>query len=290
MADDETANIYATDTILSILMCTIRSTYSWDIKIRKELGVIFLDKREDSSLDFLTVNENATEPPMDEDPHMACNNVEELHNEATFLNFSFSQQLLLKDEDKVYQLASPNPFTSAHDPSVASVIYRYRKFDLGDGLTLVTRTEVDCYKSDKSKPSFVVIRALNEYDPKITGGWRSKLETQKTGCFSTEVKNNGNKLAKWASQAHLADADEIKLGYVSRVHPRDPFNHVILGVTTHTPKDFVREIGTDFGRLWSVLKYLLGEFAKLDDGSYYIMREGSKKQLLIYSTDAEEEN
>jgi len=135
-----------------------------------------------------------------------------------------------------------------------------------------------------------VIRALNEYDTKITGGWRSKLETQKAGCFATEVKNNGNKLSKWAVQAHLAAADEIKLGYVSRIHPKDPYNHVILTVSTHTPQEFVNLIGVKFDKLWTVLKFLLGEFAKLEDGSYYIMREGSKKQLLIYNIDNEEEN
>jgi len=287
---DGITTVYATDTIISVLMCTIRSMYSWDIKIRKVNGVIFLDKREDSGLDYLTVNENATEPPLDEDPHMSCNNVDQLHQEATYLNFSFSQQLLLKDQDKAIQLADGNPFTSEHDLSAASVIYRYRKFDLGDGIEMIVRTEVDGYRSGLTEPNYLVIKALNEYDTKITGGWRSKLETQKAGCFATEVKNNGNKLTKWAVQAHLAAADEIKLGYVSRIHPRDPYNHVILSVNTHTVQDFIREIGTHFGKLWTVLKFLLGEFAKLKDGSYFIMREGSKKQLLIYNIDKEEEN
>jgi len=155
---------------------------------------------------------------------------------------------------------------------------------------MIVRTEVDGYRSGLTEPNYLVIKALNEYDTKITGGWRSKLETQKAGCFATEVKNNGNKLTKWAVQAHLAAADEIKLGYVSRIHPRDPYNHVILSVNTHTVQDFIREIGTHFGKLWTVLKFLLGEFAKLKDGSYFIMREGSKKQLLIYNIDKEEEN
>jgi len=199
--------------------------------------------------------------------------------------------LLFKDEDKAFKLADSNPFSSSvHDHSLASVIFRYRKFDLGDGIVLVTRTEVDGFRSDKNKPNFLVIKALNEYDTKITGGWRSKLETQKAGCFATEVKNNGNKLAKWAVQSHLAGADEIKLGYVTRVNPRDSYTHAILAVTTHTPQEFVSQIGTDFGKLWSVLKFLLGEFSKLEDGSYFIMREGSKKQLVIFNTDKEEEN
>ena len=47
--------------------------------------------------------------------------------------------------------------------------------------------------------------------------------------LATELKNNANKLAKWTAAALVTNVDMIKLGYVSRAHPRDPNNHVILG-------------------------------------------------------------
>jgi len=219
---------------------------------------------------------------MKSDSDFPSNNVDELHKEATFLNFSFSQQLLLKDDDKSYKFPESNPFYSTSDNSVASVAYQYRKWDLGEGINLLARTEVDGYKSDRGKPALLVIKAVNEYDPKITGGWRSKLESAPAGCFATEVKNNSNKLARWAVQAHLAGADEIKLGYVSRANPRDHFSHVILMVKSHKPNDFAKEIGIDFGKLWAILKYIISEMKKLDDGKYIMMREGTKKQLVIY--------
>jgi len=37
--------------------------FSWDIVIEKVQGIIFLDKRENSSFDLLTVSETAHEPP-----------------------------------------------------------------------------------------------------------------------------------------------------------------------------------------------------------------------------------
>jgi len=271
-------------------MCATKSMYSWDLILQKKDGDLIFDKRDASTFDYLTVNENATEPPADEDPTLPCNTVDELHKEATFLNFSFSQQLLVKDEDKCLRFPEKNPFHSGNDAGVASVAYFYRKWDLGDGIQVVARTEIDGYKSErgKEKPLFVVIKALNEYDPKITGNWRSKLESQKSGCFATEVKNNGNKLAKWAVQCSLAGADELKLGYVSRVNPRDTYNHVILAITTHKPADFAKEIGIDVGRLWGGLKYIISELYKLPDGKYIILREGNKKQLVIYRTDLEQ--
>jgi translation initiation factor 3 subunit D len=56
-------NVYATDAILALLMASPRSVYSWDITIEKTNGIIFLDKRENSLFDFLTVSETAREPP-----------------------------------------------------------------------------------------------------------------------------------------------------------------------------------------------------------------------------------
>ena len=40
--------VYATDSILATLMCSIRSNYSWDIIVQKVGGKLFFDKRDDS--------------------------------------------------------------------------------------------------------------------------------------------------------------------------------------------------------------------------------------------------
>jgi translation initiation factor 3 subunit D len=76
LASKDAGTVYATDSVLAVLMCTIRSVYSWDVKIRKENGVLFLEKREEGGFGYFSVNENATEPPLDEDPHMQCNAVD----------------------------------------------------------------------------------------------------------------------------------------------------------------------------------------------------------------------
>ena len=66
--------------------------------------------------------------------------------------------------------------------------------------------------------------------------WRQKLENQRGAVLATELKNNANKLAKWTAAALVSGADIIKLGYVSRNHPRDNKNHVILGTQArHAP-------------------------------------------------------
>lgn len=45
-ANKDTATIYATDGILSLLMCATRSVYPWDIVIIREGNKLFFDKRD----------------------------------------------------------------------------------------------------------------------------------------------------------------------------------------------------------------------------------------------------
>lgn len=51
-------NVFATDTILTTLMCCTRSVYPWDIIVQKVKNKIFLDKREDSDLGEYTLTMN----------------------------------------------------------------------------------------------------------------------------------------------------------------------------------------------------------------------------------------
>merc|ERR1712025_776918 len=52
---ETTANVFVTDAILATLMCASRSAYSWDIVVQKIGGKVFLDKRNNTEFDLLTV-------------------------------------------------------------------------------------------------------------------------------------------------------------------------------------------------------------------------------------------
>lgn len=95
-AAEELGDIFATDAILSQLMAAPRSVFSWDIIIQKVNGMVFLDKREGSTFDFLTVSETAREPPSSEDSE-SINHPQKLSLEATMINQNFSQQVLKDD-------------------------------------------------------------------------------------------------------------------------------------------------------------------------------------------------
>ncbi|KAK8575236.1 hypothetical protein V6N13_033521 [Hibiscus sabdariffa] len=284
MANEDKATVFATDTILATLMCAPRSVYSWDIVIQRVGNKLFFDKRDGSQLDLLSVHETSQEPlPEAKDD---INSAYSLSVEAAYINQNFSQQVLLSDGDKV-SFNEPNPFANEGD-EVASVAYRYRRWKLDNDMYLVARCEVQSVVEVNNQKSFLTLNALNEFDPKYSGvDWRQKLETQRGAVLATELKNNANKLAKWTAQSILASADLMKLGYVSRVHPRDHFNHVILGVVGYKPKDFAVQINLNTANMWGIVKSIVDLCMKLNEGKYVLVKDPSKPQVRIYEVPAD---
>lgn len=160
------AKVFATDAILAALMCATRSVSSWDIVVQRVGDKLFFDKREDSDFDMLAVNETAAEPPFNDDSN-SINNPRNLSMEATFINHNFTQQVLKHNEEK-YQFPNKNPFVSDDEMAIASVAYRYRKFDLGDSVEMVVRCEHDAVTiGPNGEHQFMNIKALNEWDSRV---------------------------------------------------------------------------------------------------------------------------
>ncbi|KAG8086439.1 hypothetical protein GUJ93_ZPchr0010g8163 [Zizania palustris] len=257
LAEEDKATVFATDAILAALMCTPRSNLSWDIVVQRVGNKLFFDK-----------------------PHS-------LAVEATYINQNFSQQVLLRDGEKV-TFDEPNPFASDGEEA-ASVGYRYRRWKLDDEISIVARCEVYAVNADPGGGrQFLTLNALNEFDPKITGvDWRQKLETQRGAVLATELKNNANKLARWTCQALLAGADMMKLGYVSRVHPRDHFNHGILTVMGYKPRDFAAQINLNTSNMWGIVKSIVDICMKFEEGKYVLIKDPAKPQVRIYEVPSD---
>ncbi|KAE8783264.1 eukaryotic translation initiation factor 3 subunit D-like [Hordeum vulgare] len=280
LAEEDKATVFATDAILAALMCTPRSILSWDIVVQRVGNKLFFDKREGSQLDLLTVNETAQEQlPENKDD---INSAPALAVEATYINQNFSQQVLVRDGEKV-TFDEPNPFASENEEA-APVCYRYRRWKLDDDISIIARCEVHAAGVDPSGArQFLTLNALNEFDPKITGvDWKQKLESQRGAVLATELKNNANKLARWTAQALLSGADMMKLGYVSRVHPRDHFNHSILTVMGYKPRDFATQINLNTANMWGIVKSIVDICMKFEEGKYVLVKDPAKPQMRIY--------
>lgn len=226
LAEKDEATIFATDSILSMLMCAPRSVYPWDIVILRQGNKIYLDKREGSSLDMVTVNENAADAPLDvsEGNRDSINSPGALALEATFINHNFANQTVIESDTQKYETAHENPFYSPSEETepLASKAYKYRRFDLSlndeEPVHIVVRTELDAVmKANNGEDQFLTVKALNEFDHKAQGSggaldWRTKLASQRGAVVATEMKNNSCKLARWTTQSILAKADVMKLG------------------------------------------------------------------------------
>ncbi|KAL2263709.1 hypothetical protein VTK26DRAFT_5565 [Humicola hyalothermophila] len=299
LAEKDEASIFATDSILSMLMCAPRSVYPWDIVIVRQGNKVFLDKRENAALDMVTVNENAADAPLEasEGSKDSINQPSALADEATYINHNFANQVVI--EDQKVDMAHENPFYSASDETVppASKAYKYRRFDLSiseeEPMHLIVRTELDAVQKNaiNGENQFVTVHALNEFDSKAQGSggaldWRTKLVSQRGAVVATEMKNNSCKLARWTVQSILAKADVMKLGFVSRVTPKVNDKHVILGVIGWRPKDFANQMNLQLSNGWGIVRTIADMCLQREEGKYVLVKDPNKSILRLYEVPA----
>ncbi|KAL3789338.1 hypothetical protein HJC23_006492 [Cyclotella cryptica] len=331
LAIEGKGNVFATDAILAHLMTCPRSVYPWDIVVQKlPTGALFFDKRDASQFDYLTVHETSNTPPApvnerditpENENELLMNTPERLSLEATMINQNFTQQILRSTKYRT-KFDLPNPFWDEEDNDgmePASVGYRYRKFDLGDGIELVARTELHGLakkkgstvvtatttigkkkKKQEENPlevpegdQYMTAYALNEYDPSYavnapparpgtTINWREKIDNQAGAVLASELKNNSFKLAKWTAQSLLAGASQMKIGFVSRINPKNAYDHVILATQTYRPMDFATQITLNQGTMWGIMRLFIKLLEDQPEGKYVIMRDPNRAIVRIY--------
>ncbi|KAF8318145.1 translation initiation factor eIF-3, subunit D [Clavulina sp. PMI_390] len=301
LATENKATVFATDNVLSLLMTAPRSVYSWDIVIVREGNQLYFDKRDDGAFDYVTVNENAADPPMETGEKDAINAPGSLSLEATFVDHNFSFQSVV--ENKSFKMENPaNPFHSPDQREpLASCAYRYRLFDLSieedeSPIKLALRTQVDAFtrpeapggKPVKGKEQFLTLKTLFEFDSRAQGAgnapdWRTKLDSQRGAVVSTEMRNNSAKLAKWVVGSILAGADAMKIGYVSRANPRETGKHVILSTQTVRPKDFAGQLNVSLANGWGIVRTIADLCMAQPEGKYLLVKDPNKPVIRLYS-------
>ncbi|ODH45157.1 eukaryotic translation initiation factor 3 subunit D [Paracoccidioides brasiliensis] len=276
LAEKDEATVFATADILSMLMCAPRSVYSWDIVIIQQGNKIYLDKRDNASIDLVTVNENAADAPLEAseaggNKQDSINTPSALAIEATVINHNFALQTVIESETSKFEFSHPNPFYNPSEETepLASKGYKYRRFDLSlekdeEPLHLIVRTEVDAVVKNNisGDDQQLTLKALNEFDHKSQGAggaldWRTKLVSQRGAVVATEMKNNSCKLARWATQAILAKADTMKLGFVSRANPKSASAHIILGVVGYKPREFAAQMNLNLSNGWGIVRTIV---------------------------------
>lgn len=300
LSEKEEAQVFATDNILSLLMCAPRSVYSWDLILERKGSKLFIDKREGASLDMVTVNENAADAPLEisEGNKDSINAPGALMLEATHINNVFPLVCVTESQSTKRDMNHAHPFHNSDDETdpPASKAYRYCRFDLSSEsseqpLHMIVRTELDAVSKNPTSGEVqnLTIHALNEFDNKAQGSggaldWRSKLASQRGAVVATEMKNNSSKLARWTTQAVLASADLMKLGFVSRVSPRDNNHHVIVGVLGYKPREFAAQMNLNLGNGWGIVRTIVDMVMGFDreHAKYVLIKDPNKPILRLY--------
>jgi translation initiation factor 3 subunit D len=296
-------------------MCARTSLLGWDVVARRVGDRLYLDKRDGSRLDRVTASETSPEgaaggadaagaataaglPAVDAA-------VLALSIEATLANQNLSQAALtgvaagadappvrpvdpsLQGTDDAAAAAAANPFAQSlpAGAKLASGGARYRRWTLNpqEGVDIVVRCDVDAVTTNaRGEDQLLHVRALNETDLRATD-WRKRLESQRGAVLAFETKNNKNKMAQWTAAALLAGVDAVKLGYVSRVAPRDAHNHVLLGVQSVKPKDFAQQINLSLDAGWGIVRALSDLLLQAPEGTYVLLKDPNKDLLRLYS-------
>ncbi|BGP53288.1 hypothetical protein JCM8202_002613 [Rhodotorula sphaerocarpa] len=299
IAAKDRGRIFITDNILAVLMCAPRSVYPWDIILTREGDKLYFDKREGGPFDFPSVNENAADPPLENEKD-TLNTPAALSLEATYVNQNFAFQVVRDAPEVRIDLEHPNPFYQADVEAepLASCGFRYRRFDLSvseeEDVGLIVRTEVDAYtkQPNDDKPTYITIKTLNEFDSRAQGAggapdWRTKLDSQRGAVVATEMKNNSSKLARWAVQSVLAGAEQMKMGYISRANPRDASRHTILGSQWYKPRDFAGQMNVNLPNGWGIVRTIADLALKQPEGKYVLMRDPNKPLIKLFRVPAD---
>jgi len=153
---------------------------------------------------------------------------------------------------------------------------------------LVIRTELDAFmRTPQGDDSYLALRALNQFDVTAQGSggaldWKKALDSQRGAVVTTEMKNNSAKLARWAVQAYLAGADQLKLGYVARANPKDSSRHVLLGTQAYKPRDFAASMNISLTNGWGIVKAVVDMCLRLPEGKYVLVKDPNRPTVRIY--------
>jgi translation initiation factor 3 subunit D len=107
------------------------------------------------------------------------------------------------------------------------------------------------------------------------------------------MKNNSCKLARWTTQAILAKADGMKLGFVSRANPRSAAGHVVLGVAGYKPKEFAAQMNLNLSNGWGIVRTIVDRIRALDANEdednvtkYILVKDPNRSVLRLYTVPA----
>ena len=305
---DNSANIYITDKILSVIMTCIYNSHPWHLKFKKIGNNIFIEKMDNSEIDMTTVNESDNTSTIYDDKNI--NSYKNLNIEATLINEFIKEQLLDINENSKMPDTNPNPFKDedTDDKNVEHLGYVYRLWTLDD-MKILVRSQVHAYnplnnyKSDdeeeekeeeekeeeeeneekekKKNYEFINIFALNEFEK---NSYLNKENNLGASLIKKELQNNYLKLAKWGILSYLGGVKKLKIAFVTRKNVNSNDKHLISTIYDLDTDDILMLTNFNKKIAWGIFKEIITYIKKnKGDGTFILMKtfgNTSAKSLL----------
>lgn len=290
MKEEGLGNVFATDTILSLLMTCWRSKFSWDIVADYEDGVIVFNKRRHSAISFPTVDENSNQTnnaKYEDTPEHNRQNA--LRQEADTINTKFQDQS--HSPKPAIDWGQRDLFANNLQPDkkLPAIGYIYRQFTMkGVDLQVVCRCEAHAYKG---KPENMYhMRAMNQYCPRTSKSqdWKRELASKGRQVALNEYAKNNSKVARWGASAVLAGAKNIQLGWVARQNTSKSTAHDILKTETLPLRAYATTVGLKPKNMWAVLLLIVNKIRSMDEGRYVLMKDPNQQKIRFYRVNADE--
>ena len=70
--------------------------------------------------------------------------------------------------------------------------------------------------------------------------------------------------------------------FVSRVSPKIPDRHVILGVVGYDPRKFAEQMNLNLANGWGIVRTIVDMCRNMKDGKYVLVKDPNKPLLRLY--------
>lgn len=267
---ENAGTVYATDTAISILMNAKKIQKPWDLVFTVYGGsVMVIDARDTATqmeLEVETVHETSRTPPWNDGypdgaPALAREATTATRHLREMMVHSGAMRATPARATMPPQPVEAHPLQVAADAAgkePASVLYRYRRFALGEE-QLVVRTTLHAASTVGSSTKLHSIFALTERWDETTAAseWKRTVRERPGSVITDEIQLNTAKFGKWVASALLAGADFISLGLVTRASKADATKHNILHVAEHTPTSLARPLAMSPANMWGVVAWAI---------------------------------
>ena len=79
----------------------------------------------------------------------------------------------------------------------------------------------------------------------------------------------------------------MKIGFVSRINPKNAYEHTVLATQTYRPLDFASQITLSEGSMWGIFRLFVKLLGDQPEGKYVIMRDPNRAVVRIYGVPME---